>query len=352
MSIRTIGWDIGGAHLKAAAVDGDGRIVAVAQEPCPLWQGAVHLHSALDRIMARFSPEPGCCHAATMTGELVDAFASREEGVAALVRIMAERCPPGALWIFAGPHGFLAADAVVPGDTSAIASANWLASGMWAAARLPEALFVDIGSTTTDLLLIHGNQPAHRGYTDHERMRYDELLYTGIVRTPVMALAERVPFDGEWVGLMAEHFATTADIYRLTGELPEHADQMATADGGPKTVAASRRRLARMLGREADSASPESWLAVAAFLRERQLDRLHASAAIQWSRGLLSEDGPLVGAGVGRFLVRELARRLHRAYVDSSDLFSIATPGHELPPSDCAPAAAVACLALREVSLK
>jgi probable H4MPT-linked C1 transfer pathway protein len=352
MSVEVIGWDIGGAHLKAAAVDANGRIAAVAQEPCPLWQGLDRLHAALDRILAGMSPEVRCRHAVTMTGELVDYFADRQEGVAALVRAMAGRCPPGSVSIFAGHDGFLAPEAVGPDEAAKIASANWLASGFWVSASLPEALFLDVGSTTTDILLIHDHQVMNRGYTDYERMRYDELIYTGIVRTPVMALSDRAPFNGEWVGLMAEHFATAADVYRLTGELSEHADQSPTADNGPKTVAGSIRRLARLFGRDADSAPPEHWRLAAEFLRERQIGRIRAGTEIQLSRGLLSDSAPLVGAGVGRFLVRELAGRLKHSYLDFSDLFSMSTPQNEFRAADCAPAAAVACLAIREVGRK
>jgi probable H4MPT-linked C1 transfer pathway protein len=349
MLVEMIGWDIGGAHLKAAALDASGRILAVVQEACPLWQGLDRLHSALDAALERLRPAPRCRHAVTMTGELVDCFPGREAGVMALVEAVAERFGPGNVSVFAGHWGFLDAAAVTPQDAVRIASANWLTSGLWTAARLPEALFVDIGSTTTDILPICEQTVKNRGYTDDERMRYDELIYTGIVRTPVMALAERVPFEGEWTGIMAEHFATAADIYRLTGELPEHADQMPAADNGAKTPEGSRRRLARMFGRDAEAASAGAFRRAAEFLRERQLARIRGGLEIQLSRDFLGDEAPLVGAGVGRFLVRELAARLQRPYVDFSDLFSMATSQTEFRAADCAPAAAVACLAAREV---
>jgi probable H4MPT-linked C1 transfer pathway protein len=349
MPIELIGWDIGGAHLKAAAVDAAGQLVAVAQAACPLWLGLDRLHSALDYIEEQLAPPPCCRHAVTMTGELVDAFAGREEGVAALVNVMAGHYGAESVALFAGHAGFLRPGQAGPTGALQIASANWLASGLWAAANLDEALFIDIGSTTTDLLLIRQRRVEHRGYTDYERMRYDELLYTGVVRTPVMALAERAPFEGEWVNLMAEHFATTADVYRLTGELPEAADQMPAADQGEKTPAGSRRRLARLFGRDAESASPEQWRLAAEYFKERQLAKIHAGAELQRSRGLLTATAPLVGAGVGRFLVRELAQRLQHPYLDFSDLFSVSTTRTEFQAADCAPAAAVACLALRNM---
>ena len=348
MAIEFIGWDIGGAHLKAAALDETSHVLAVAQEPCPLWQGLDRLGTALERILERWSPPLGCRHAVTMTGELVDFFPDRAAGVAALAKAMAGRCPPDTVWIFAGPRGFIAAEAIQPEDTALIASANWMASGVWVAANLAEALLVDIGSTTTDIFPVCGHRVNNRGYTDYERMRYDELIYTGIARTPVMALADRAPFDGEWIGLMAEHFATMADVYRLTGELPEPADQMPAADGGEKTPVGSIRRLARLFGRDADSAPPERWRSAARFLREQQLAKIRLGIERQLSRGVLSEAAPLVGAGVGRFLARELAERMKLSYVDFSDLFAMSTRD-EFMIADCAPAVAVACLAMREV---
>jgi probable H4MPT-linked C1 transfer pathway protein len=180
-------------------------------------------------------------------------------------------------------------------------------------------------------------------------MRYDELLYTGVVRTPLMALASRVPLAGDWVGLMAEHFATAADIYRLTGELPEHADQYPAADQGPKTPAGSRRRLARMFGRDAGSLPADQWDRVAGFLRERQLAKIRAGLELQLSRESFGVTPALVGAGIGRFLIRDLSRRMGMDYLDFSTLFSGLNQVSEFHIDDCAPAAAVACLALKEV---
>ena len=40
MSGNIVGWDIGGAHLKAALLNNKGEVLGVFQEPCPLWQGS------------------------------------------------------------------------------------------------------------------------------------------------------------------------------------------------------------------------------------------------------------------------------------------------------------------------
>ena len=227
-----------------------------------------------------------------------------------------------------------------------VASANWLATAALAARSVPAGLLADMGSTTTDLVPIAAGAPCPAGWTDAERLASGELVYTGLVRSFVFALADRVPFAGVWTPLAAEYFATSADVYRLLGELPEHADQMATADGREKTEAASRARLARMVGRDAAEATPAAWRALAAFLAEAQLHRITEAAMLVLSRADLPADAPVIGTGCGRHVTRRLATRLGRSWRDFATLPALA--GLDAETADqCAPAAAVALLAAR-----
>jgi len=327
------GWDLGGAHLKLAVAKGNGALLEVIQLPCPLWQGLDRLERAIGEARARL-PERIERHGVTMTGELVDLFPNRTKGVGQLVDTMTGAFPDSDLRIYGGRAGFL-----TPGDAlgqpEAVASANWLASAGFTAKRLGEALFMDLGSTTTDILPLSGGEVRALGLTDAERLVAEELVYTGITRTPVMvmAMAEAVPFGGERQRVMAEHFATMADVHRLTGRLPEDADQHPAADGGAKSAEASARRLARMLGRDRESAGMDDWQRLAGHLAERQLRMLQDAADRVLSRGLLSNEAPLVGAGVGRFLLADLAARLKRPYRDFAELVRVAKHCAKAPPA-------------------
>lgn len=314
----TLGWDLGGAHLKAVLLQADGRVVQVVQESCPLWRGTDQLEQAVAKVLAILEIKPQC-HAVTMTGELADIFPDRDTGVSALTDCMT-RCLEGAdVRIYAGPSGFVRVDAIET-HLAAIASANWHASAAFLAAQVSDALFVDIGSTTSDLILLHRGRPAARGYSDAERLQSEEMVYTGVIRTPVMAVVQQLPFAGEWQRLAAEHFATMADVYRLSGELPQGYDMAETADGAGKTETDSARRLARMVGRDLEHAAMGQWRQLARAARSQQLCTLQAAVERQLSRNLLPDDAPLIGAGAGRFLVRELAHMLHRPYLDAAGL--------------------------------
>ena len=243
-----IGWDIGGAHLKAARVK-HGRVEAVVQAATPLWLGLDSLQAAFDALSAQLGRADR--HVITMTGELCDAFPSRREGVAGLAAIAANHLSPAAPSLYAGRAGFVELGEAAS-HAADIASANWHASAALVALKLPDALFIDIGSTTTDIIPIVAGQVAAVGYSDAERLAAGELIYTGMTRSFVMSLASRAPFRGAWTPLMNEYFASSADVHRILGDLPDGADKMSTADGREKTVEASRARLARMIGREAD----------------------------------------------------------------------------------------------------
>jgi probable H4MPT-linked C1 transfer pathway protein len=345
MTNEIIGWDIGGAHVKAAVMNSCGELTAITQKPCPLWQGLDKLRAAADAVLSELPSVP-CRHAITMTGELVDLFAGRDDGVKTIIETMIGLLPGTELLVYAGRQGFLAAAEVDCHHYAAIASANWLVSASYAAQKVGSGLFVDIGSTTTDILLLDRGQVAAQGYSDYERLATQELIYTGIVRTAVMALAESVEDQGREVGLMAEYFATMADVYRLTGELNEVHDQSDTADGAEKTVLASARRLSRMIGCDFDSAELARWQKLAHKLREKHLAKIRKGCEKQLARSGRSDSLPFVGAGIGRFLAKQLAESMGRPYLDFSDFFPAISNDGGMSAADCAPAVAVVCLAM------
>ncbi len=348
---NSMGWDIGGAHLKAAIVDNTGKVVAVYQQPCQLWKGLEQLQAAVKIILqqAAFSQ---CVHAVTMTGELVDLFADRHEGVQQITATIQALLPKDTCFIYAGELGLIPAAQLQPHAYDAVASANWLASASFAAQKLGNGLFVDIGSTTTDILLLQNGKVKAQGYTDYQRLVSQELVYTGIVRTAVMAVAQTAVDQGQRIGIMAEYFATMADVYRVTAELNENHDQTETADGAEKSLVASARRLSRMIGSDFTITELPRWQEFAINIRTQQLQKIkHAcEQRLNPQEVNMTQSLPWVGAGIGRFLVKDIAQQLNMTYFDFSDLCPQAETAFDLTPADCAPAVAVAYL-LKQQSL-
>ena len=327
-----IGWDIGGAHVKAARIE-EGRVRDIAQWPCPLWQGLEHVDNALAQAALRWPDLAHADHAVTMTGEMADLFEHREAGVAAIAARLASHCGER-IAFYAGASGWVAPDSVAA-HWERIASANWFATAQLVASRIPHAVLVDIGSTTTDLIPIQDGRIVARGTDDAGRLKSGELVYQGVVRTPLCALAHRIRFCGEHYNVMNEFFATTADVYRLTGALDPLHDQQPAADGGAKDRHGTCQRLARMIGRDARDAAGHDWVDLAHRWRDAQLAHLSLNLTRVLGRTGLAHNVVLVAAGCGAFLVDALAEPLGRDVVRFDAL-----PGIRIEASDAAADAA------------
>lgn len=312
-----IGWDIGGAHLKVASVNKAGKVEWVEQFATPLWQGLDQLENVFPKTIERL-PQGSLSHVLTMTAELVDIFKDRQAGMNTLINLC-ETLLGDSISLYATNEGLLNLENARQ-RIDQIASANWHASAAYTASQVESGLFVDVGSTTTDIIPFANKQVNNRGFDDQMRLRFDELVYTGVIRTSLMALTNKVPFDGEWQALAAENFATTADIYRILGCLEECDDLMETADGNRKDIASSIQRFARMLGTDSSRSNDQhSWHKLAGFFEEAQLQLLTNAVLRVLSSGP-HDKKTIVGAGVGRFLVKKIAQRLAIPYIEFSEL--------------------------------
>ena len=340
MTIK-IGYDVGGAHLKVARLD-DGRPVAVRQIACPLWQGLDKLDAAL--VEARALSQGADRVAITMTGELSDLFPDRATGVATLVdRLVREHGAHSRFWM--GPSGFgNAADAKA--RFLDVAATNFLATATSTAMTVRDAILIDFGSTTTDIIAVVDGRPTPCGLTDYDRLASGELVYTGLTRTALMAIADTATFKGRAQRLAREYLATAADARRVLGTLPEGVDQHATADGRGTSVEESTTRLARMFCRDVSDGTLVDWQSAAQSILDRQDASILDGIADVLRMTPLPPDAPVIAAGIGAHEVAVIAARLGRP-CQAFGALTGARGDVALWATRCAPAVAVAMLADR-----
>lgn len=325
--------DIGGANLKAA----DGRGLALSR-PFPLWKQPEGLPKALARLIAE-SPRADRL-AITMTGELADCFVTKAEGVGRILEAVSEAAPGCPISVYLTDGTWAAPEEAVQRPLLAAAS-NWHALARFAGRFVPEksALLIDIGSTTCDLIPLVQGIPAARGRTDPERLVSGELVYTGVERSPVCAVAPEVPWRGHLCPTAQEVFATTWDVYLLLRDLPEDPGSTQTADGRLATRAHARDRLARTICADRDMVDDEDALAIARAVAEAQVEQI-AEAADRVIQSLPERPTAVVLSGAGEFLARRVLERLKL----STRIVSLAEQlGPDL--SRVAPAHALAVLA-------
>src|SRR5262249_4294915 len=159
--------------------------------------------------------------------ELCDCYPTKAAGVRDVLGAVARVFDPDRVQVWGIDERFHAIAAMLEHPERAAAS-NWLALATLSARLIPRGpgLRIHIGSTTAGRIPTDDGKPCPRGRTDTQRLRSGELVYAGVVRTPVCALATELCWRGAKTGLSAELFASTLDIYLTLGHLtPDPADR-------------------------------------------------------------------------------------------------------------------------------
>lgn len=263
---RYLGLDVGGANLKLA----DGSAFA-ASRYFPLWQRPADLAAELKQLLDEASGGDNCGIALTMTGELADCFETKRQGVQHILAAVEEAASGRPILIYALPGQWLTVDQAHERSME-VAAANWhaLSAAAAQAASVSPAVVVDVGSTTCDVIPVIDGRVVARGSNDPERLLHGELVYTGVRRSPVCAVAAALPWRGQKCPTAQELFATTLDAYLLTGDLPEDERDCHTADGRPATRRWAHDRLARAICADRELFDEADALAAAQTIVENQ----------------------------------------------------------------------------------
>ncbi|MCC7335146.1 MAG: hypothetical protein IT422_08615 [Pirellulaceae bacterium] len=387
-----LGIDIGGAHIKLANSAGES-----AAWYFPMWSAADELANSLRKGIDCFCRDTRSTYshiAVTMTGEMADCFATRAAGVEFILQQLASAITTGELHVYSVDGNWLTPHSACqhPWD---VAASNWHALAQWIARHVVTEsdnlrIVLDIGSTTVDVIPIMDRRVATTARCDSERLRMRQLVYTGVGRTPIAAILSSATLNGVHWPLVAERFATSDDAYMALGFIPaadsirpdappsdlmwpdappsdliwpdappsdlmwpdappsdylpqqlgRYGSDTDTADGRPRTVSASRARLARMLGEDCERLQHGEIDSLARAVVERQARQVAQAITENLPALSLPDERPLIMiSGHGLPLARAAVAQLPHA-VDCLNLSERISSGA----ARCAPAVAVACL--------
>lgn len=308
--MAVLGLDVGGASLKAATTEWWVRSKRFA-----LWKRPEQLGDQLRRLVEKASFDR---IAVTMTGELCDAFADKAEGVDRILAAVEEAFDDaGDILVWQTTGKFVSPEAARK-NAWRTASANWLAAASLAARLAPEGpgLFIDVGSTTTDVVAIDDGQPAPQGRTDPDRLASGELVYQGIRRTPVCAILSEASVDERDYSIMNEVFATSLDAHLVLENVPEDESADDTADGRPATIPCAVGRLARMIGSDRTRFTLEHARQLAEEVVAAQLNAILGRIDLVFEDAGFERIDSVVAAGEGERLVQQIVEQ-HELLVDA-----------------------------------
>ncbi len=328
-----VGWDIGGVNLKCVRVAEGARLVSRSM-PFEIQRSLGTLAEQMAVLHQKVGGEAGDRHAVTMTAELSQLFRSKREGVNRVLDSVRLAFGEPSVRVFATDGRFLTIEEARHAPI-AVAASNWGATARLVARVCPDCILIDVGSTTSDIIPISGGKVVASGATDPARLASGELVYTGVVRSPVESYAVTVPFEGQPAFVSAEGFAIAGDVWLTLGKIREGDYSTPTPDGRPKTAEFARERLARVICADLEMLGPDAVRGIAEALGAAQVARVREGLARVKRRWPALTT--CVVTGLGAFLAREAAEQEGLSTVELAD--SIGADAGRM-----APAAAVALL--------
>ena len=294
MNSKVIGLDIGGANTKLASSDG----TLVELYYLPLWKNT-RLPEILKEIAEKLQPEKV---AVVTTGELADCFENKEEGIHFIKDAVDSAFGYSKVSYMNNMGSFQSGT----GRLRDLAAANWAASARLIGREIGDCIFVDVGSTTSDIIpIMSGEHKA--GLTDFERLKRSELVYSGILRTNLAAILKKVKFGKGRCRTASELFATTADVYLLLGNIDENMYTCETADGAGRNKTDAMRRIARLVCADLSEIKEEEISKIAVQVKKKQISVLTEALFEVAERNGLDK---IAAAGLGEFLIKEAAESL------------------------------------------
>jgi hypothetical protein len=309
----SLGLDVGGANTKAVLLK-DGEVEKHWLEYIPLWKSKADLERFLKALANSTRVD---IVGATMTAELCDAFESKREGVVEMVETVCEAF--GDRCFFISLDGTLLKREEALASPEKLAAANWVASSLLVGRRFPDCLLIDVGSTTTDIIPLKAGKPSPRGRTDFQRLRAGELVYTGMLRTPLPCVRSELRLGEGKLRLAAENFSIMGDVYRVLGMLDEDDYLCETPDGRGKDRRSCMGRIARAFCSELDEMGEASVLGAARAFYAKQVELVARAIGRVASSHCMTKT---VGCGMGRRVIaKRAAQVLGLEFIDLATVY-------------------------------
>ena len=303
--MKVAGFDIGGANTDLAIVEyenGEIKDIQTVFEYLPMWSQNERLGNVLYDLIEKICPVDEIdAVGISMTAELVDAFETKAQGVLDI----ATTCEK----LFDCPVAYIGTDNVLSlaeliANPIEVAAANWIATSHIVAEIEKDCIFVDTGSTTTDIIPIKDGKECAKGRTDFERSATGELVYTGTLRTKVAS----------------ELFAITADVYNVLDLIKDEDYVCATCDGAGKSKEESARRISRVVCADLDILSMDDIKEMADYIHKEQVKQIAAGLKEVSDREGLNK---VIVTGLGKdILCAEAAKLLGLDVKSMGDFYS------------------------------
>ena len=273
--MKIAGFDIGGANTDLAVIDfenGEIKNIEVDFAYLPMWSNNDDLSRVLVELIENICPLSEIdAVGISMTAELVDAYDTKKDGVLDIVKKCEDTfsCPIA----YVGVDGMLSKSEIEETPLKA-AAANWVATAQIATLISDNCIFIDTGSTTTDIIPVKDGKECAIGKSDFDRSATGELVYTGTLRTNLASFLDKVELKGKQYRVASELFAQTADVYMVLDLIDESDYICDTFDGEGKSKIDCARRIARVVCADLEMLSMDDIVEMSKFIHQKQIAQI------------------------------------------------------------------------------
>ena len=273
--MKIAGFDIGGANTDLAVIDFENdeiKNIEVDFAYLPMWCKNDDLSRVLIDLIEKICPLSEIdAVGISMTAELVDAYDTKKDGVLDVVKKCEDTfdCPIA----YVGVDGMLSLGEIQKTPLKA-AAANWIATAQIATLISDNCIFIDTGSTTTDIIPIKDGKECAIGKSDFDRSATGELVYTGTLRTNLASFLDTVELNGKNYRVASELFAQTADVYMVLDLITEDDYVCDTFDGESKSKIDCAKRIARVVCADLEMLSEEDIVKMAEHIHQKQIEQI------------------------------------------------------------------------------
>jgi len=338
-----MGWDIGGANTKYCALNDN--TIDCKIKSFELWRTTKEIQKFVSETHKKFSNKYNIINAISMSGETCDIFPTRDLGVKKILSFFNNQRSDN--YVFSKNEKFIKINKNI--SSGLIASMNWLAAATYLKSYNKNIIGIDLGSTTTDILLIKDNQIINKRKNDFTGLTSSELMYTGCLRTPISAIVNKIKIRNKVYNIIPENFASIADIYNVLSVILSKNNYTNSSDNRPKTYYYSMRRLSRIFGFDYSKPYENTILSLSKKIMSIHLSQIdyiinyHIKDKYPKIKGL-----KIIGMGVGRELIRIISKKNKWDYQDFMDYVDIKKKKGIIDVSDVVPAFALSHLIKNE----
>jgi probable H4MPT-linked C1 transfer pathway protein len=315
----SIGWDIGGAHIKYCVESDDSKLIWYDILPFDFWRDYKKLKNLIRKVNSLYKKKKSAIsNYFTMSAEMCDCFDNRDIGVKFIIQqIIESKCTS---YIFSR-NGFIKPNDISRSLLRNIGSYNWYSTALYLSNSYSDVIAIDYGSTTCDFIIIKNGNIKNKRTSDLSGLQTKELLYSGCARTPIYSNINEINYKGQIYKIIPEQFSSMSDINIILNTLKIKDIYSKTADGTLNNKINAFKRVSRSFGFDYSKNKRDLIKHLASQIYNSQIDLIKSHIIYHMNQHFPDKKNvKIIGIGLGHEIISNISSKEKLPYLDINNI--------------------------------